>query len=65
MEVDFIKLFINYYKTFLLYKIKSPELIRKIAELLLIYGIDLVRVLLTRIMNKNEKKILEMADQEI
>jgi hypothetical protein len=58
MKVDFVKLFINYYKTFLLYKIKNPEVIRKIMEFLLIYGIDIVRIILTRIMNRNEKKIL-------
>jgi hypothetical protein len=58
MKVDFVKLFINYYKTFLLYKIKNPAVIRKIMEFLLIYGIDIVRIILTRIMNRNEKKIL-------
>jgi hypothetical protein len=52
LKVDFVKLFINYYKTFLLYKLTNPEVIRKIMELLLVYGIDIVRILLTRIMNR-------------
>jgi hypothetical protein len=51
--VDFIKLFINYYKTFLLYKVKNPEVIRKVMELLVVYGIDIVRIVLTRIMHRN------------
>jgi hypothetical protein len=52
MKVDFIKLFINYYKTFLMYKIKNPEVIRKIMELLVIYGIELVKIIITRIMSR-------------
>jgi hypothetical protein len=58
LKVDFVKLFINYYKTFLLYKLTNPEVIRKIMELLLVYGIDIVRILLTRIMNRQEKHLL-------
>ncbi len=60
MKVEFIKLFINYYKTFLMYKIKNPEVVRKVMELLVIYGIDIVKIILTRIMNRNQKKIMSM-----
>lgn len=65
MKVDFIKLFINYYKTFLMYKIKNPEVVRKVMELLVIYGIDIVKIILTRIMSRNEKKIMQMMSEEI
>jgi hypothetical protein len=54
-----MKVFIGYYKTFLIYKVTDIEVISKIFELLLLCnfdlildGIDLVRIILIRIMCK-------------
>ncbi len=48
-----------------MYKIKNPEVVRKVMELLVIYGIDIVKIILTRIMSRNEKKIMQMMSEEI
>lgn len=64
MKIEFVKLFINYYKTFLLYKVRNPEVIRKVMELLVVYGVDLVRIVVIRILARQEKKIMAMKNDE-
>ena len=58
MNPDWGKLFISYYKSLLTYKVKDLCLIGKIFDLFLVYGIRVIRVLLSRILKNEEKFIL-------
>ena len=58
MNTDWSKLFISYYKSLLTYKVKDLCLIGKIFDLLLVYGIRMIRIILSRILKIEEKYVI-------
>ena len=58
MNPEWGKLFISYYKSLMTYKIKDLVLIAKLLDLLIVYGVRIIRIVVSRILKIKETDIL-------